>query len=468
MELSRRTLLAAGAGAGAGLALPAAGRAIVRSGAGSVGYVTPGQFGAIPGDPGAASENVAAFNRMTGRAIASGLEILIPKGVWYLRAIGGPESGWEIRPSSTRPCVIRGEGDQSVLRRAPAAQASKFSTMVRLRVATGGEKFELRGIAIDGNESAFPFDVNDPWAYQQSHCIELIPVSPALTAAAMIIEDLWFAGVVADGVKVGAQCDSFEARRVFASGRVRRHRSDIQFSTLPKSALVSDCELDAFEAEPSRMVPGARMQLKNVTARAAFDLSGPEDDPGGRLRVLAENCRGGMQRAPGAPVTSTNFYRLQGIFSNCAFATSPARKPARANVVRASALRFENSQFRIGGSIADPADASPLFARFEQPADRLEFAACRFAADPGVQRGAYVGMRGRSASGLLALQDCETDGALEFIVHAAGLGRVQLSGGALRSKRALVTAAPAARNADFEFDRTQSWRSPQRVLHEGR
>lgn len=85
-----------------------------------------------------------------------------------------------------------------------------------------------------------------------------------------------------------------------------------------------------------------------------------------------------------------------------------------------------------------------------------------------MQRGAYVGMRGRSASGLLALQDCETDGALEFIVHAAGLGRVQLSGGALRSKRALVTAAPAARNADFEFDRTQSWRSPQRVLHEGR
>ena len=100
----------------------------------AVGYVTPAQFGAVANSPAAAQANVRAFDAMARQAIASELEIVIPKGVWYLRADGGDGSGWNIRAGRNGRCTIRGDGPDSIIRRAPAkAAVPGFSAISRAR-----------------------------------------------------------------------------------------------------------------------------------------------------------------------------------------------------------------------------------------------------------------------------------------------------------------------------------------------
>lgn len=426
-------------------------------------------FGAVPDDPRSATRNVGAFNAMAQHALATGLEIVIPKGVWFLEANGTIGSGWDLRPSPVHPCIIRGEGPLSVIRRAPTETARNFSAMVRLHVTAGGEAFDLQGFALDGNEQAFPYDAAKPYAYQQSHCVELASKSPDRAAGVLKVRDIALTGVVADGFKIGAQCERFEALRVTASGRVRRFRSDIQFSRIPRLAVVTDCIVDAFESEPSRLVDGARMQLKNLVARSAFDLAGPEGQFSGRLHVTAENCAGGMQRTSAPASKATNFYRLEGTFVNCAFATSPARDAVHSNVIRGSALRFQNSEFQVGQGFAEPSQATPLFVHFERAQDNVAFVGCRFTAARGVSRGSYLGVRGDSPSSLLRLENCTTVRALDAVVDVKGPARVQLAGGTLRARKSLVAmAAKAAPKSELRFDRAGDWSAPKRVASQGR
>jgi hypothetical protein len=413
MELTRRTLLAGGLSVGASAGIASS----LQRGSARIGYVTPGMFGAVPGDLGSAAGNVRAFNAMAVRALAAGLEIVIPKGIWFLKANGDVGSGWDLRPAPGQRCVIRGEGALSLIRRAPTATAAKFSTMIRLWVSAGGEAFDLEGLAIDGNEQAFPYSAAEPYSHQQSHCVELASRSPDRAASLMTIRDMTLTGVVADGFKIGAQCDRFDAQRINASGRVRRFRSDIQFSRIPRLATVTDCEVDAFESEPAALVEGARMQLKNVVARSAFDLAGPEGRQLRRLRVTAENCTGGMHRTASRASKATNFYRLEGSFVNCAFATSPARDVAHSNVIRGSALRFQNSEIRVGPGLDEPATATSLLAFIERAEDSLAFVGCRFTAAHGVTGGSYVDVVSNAASSLVRLEDCTTDRALDAVIE---------------------------------------------------
>jgi hypothetical protein len=465
IDLTRRTLLAGGLSVGASAAMASS----WQRGARSVGYVTPGMFGAVPGDSRSAVANVEAFNAMSAQALPRGLEIVIPKGVWFLKANGGVGSGWDLRPAHRQRCVIRGEGPLSVIRRAPTATAAKFSSMIRLWITAGGEMFDLRGFAIDGNEQAFPYSAAEPYAYQQSHCVELASRSPDRAASLMSIRDITLTGVVADGFKIGAQCERFEAQRIMASGRVRRFRSDIQFSRIPKLATVTDCVVDAFESEPAALVDGARMQLKNVVARSAFDLAGPEGRQVRRLRVIAENCTGGMHRTSSKASKATNFYRLEGTFVNCAFATSPARDVAHSNVVRGSVLRFQDSEIRVGPGLHEPATATSLLAFIERPEDSLAFVGCRFTAAPGVSRGAYLAVVGNSPTSLVRLENCTTGRALDGVVELKGPARVRLSGGTLRARKALVSmSAKAASRSDLGFDRSAAWSAPNRVAKANR
>jgi hypothetical protein len=463
MDLTRRALIAGGLslGASAGIAASAQNRS------GRIGFVTPGMFGAVSNDPRFAIPNVRAFNAMAEQALAAGLEIVIPRGVWFLEANGAVGTGWDLRPGPVHPWVVRGEGPLSLIRRAPTVSARNFSAMIRLWVTSGHETFDLEGFAIDGNEQSFPYEPGKPYAYQQSHCVVLVSKSPDRAAARMKISDISLSGVVADGFKIGAQCDRFEALRITASGRVRRMRSDIQFSRIPRLATVTDCEVDAFESEPSRLVESALMQLKNVIARASFDLAGPEGRPARRLHVIAENCRGGMQRTSASAATSTNFYRLEGTFTNCAFATSPARDVVHSNVIRGSALRFQDSQFHVGPGFGAPSVATPLFAHFERAQDSVAFVGCRFAAARGVSGGSYLGVRGNSPPSLVRLENCRTERALDTVIDLKGPARVQLAGGTLRARKALIAvAAKAAPKSDLRFDRDGNWAAPKRVAEE--
>jgi hypothetical protein len=283
----------------------------------------------------------------------------------------------------------------------------------------------------------------------------------------MTIRDITLTGVVADGFKIGAQCERFDAQRVNASGRVRRFRSDIQFSRIPKLATVSDCEVDAFESEPSRLVEGARMQLRNVVARSAFDLAGPEGPAARRLHVTAENCTGGMQRTSSKASKATNFYRLDGTFVKCAFATSPARDVAHSNVVRGSVLRFQDSEIRVGQGFGEPGDATSLLAFMERAEDSLAFVGCRFTAAQGVSGGSYLDIVGNAPSSIVRLENCTTDRALDSVIDMKGSARVQLAGGTIRARKALIAvAAKATPRSEMRFDRDGGWAAPRRVARE--
>jgi hypothetical protein len=456
MELSRRTLLGAGAGLVCSRPIAATILPVDR------GYLTPEAFGAIAGDPDAGDVNVRAFNAMAERAAATGKEMIIPPGVWYLKADGRVGGGWTLRPAAGRPCLIRGEGAASVIRRAPAASATKFASMIRLWVTAGGESFDLQGFAVDGNEAAFPYDPEQPYAYQQAHCILLAGKPETGAAALMRVRDLTLAGVVADGIKIGAQCDRFEAERVMASGRSRRTRSDIQFSRLPRLATVRDCILDAFESEPQRMVQGATMRLRNLVARTSFDLAAPDGEFDGRLIVDAANCQGGLQRSPGAAAAAMNFYRLEGRFTDCVFATATVRDPAHNNAVRGCDLSFERTAFTVAPSFANAATAAPLFARFERAGEAVRFTGCRFEAAPGVAHGAYVGVRSTSPSSEFALVDCTTGSALDYVADATGAARITLTGGALKARKAVVRMSlKAARRGTLATAQRKGWKAPR-------
>jgi hypothetical protein len=332
--------------------------------------------------------------------------------------------------------------------------------MIRLWVTAGGESFDLEGFAIDGNETQFPFDPADAWAYQQAHCVELASRSRSASARAFQVRDLSLSGIVADGIKIGAQCDSFEARRVTASGRTRRHRSDIQFSRLPRLATVSDCTLDAFESEPSQMVAGATMRLTKLIARSAFDLAGPEDDRDGRLKVEASGCECASNPQPGAPVRTQSIFRVDGVFRDCALATAPARTANHNNVVRASNVRFEVCDFAIAARIGEPDVASSLYAYFERPSDGVQLVNCRLRAMAGVSRGSFLLAGGRSPSSLLQLEDCETISALDHVVEIPFRAAVHLSGGTLKARKALVSVAPRAKGSRVTFDDKAGWTAP--------
>jgi hypothetical protein len=457
-EMSRRALLALGAGLCSPLA--AFSRPL-----GRMPYVTPRSFGGIANDPGAAWTNVRAFNTMSERALLDGAEMIIPPGTWYLKADGRQGSGWALRPPPARPCVIRGEGESSVIRRAPADSATKFATMIRLWITSGGEAFDLQGFVLDGNEEAFPFDPKDPWAYQQAHCAELACKSDEKAAASLTIRDIMLRGVVADGIKIGAQCARFDAQRVGASGRRRRHRSDIQFSRLPRLATIRDCTVDAFESEPSKMVPGARMEITNLTARSSLDLAGPEDDPDGRLSLEASNCRCGTLRSSGVAVTTTSLYRLEGRFTNCSFATAPSES-SHNNMVRGSRLRFQGCKFAVAPASASDRSASPLYAYFERPSDAVEILDSQFRAMPGVAEGAFMIAGGRSPSSMLELRNCETASALDYVVDLAWTAAVRLTGGTLRARKALVGIRPKAKSSTVFFDSPGKWSAPARIAHE--
>lgn len=463
-DLSRRALLAAGAGLCT--ARPALSN-LLQAAPANPGYVAPDAFGAVPDDPRAAESNTRAFNAMADRAFATGVEMIIPQGVWYVKADGSNGTGWRLRPPPGRPCVIRGQGAASVIRRAPTASASKFAALIRLWVTAGGEAFDLQGFTIDGNESAFPFDHGDPWAYQQSHCAELASMDPGKAAASFIVRDVALVGVVADGFKIGAQCDRFEAQRVTAAGRTRRHRSDIQFSRLPRLALVTDCTVDAFESEPSKMVAGATMRISNLVARSTLDLAGPEDDPAGRLKIEAVNCKCGTMRSPGVEVNTTSIFRCDGTFTDCSFATAPA-KGSHNNTLRGSNLRFDRCDFAIGPAFGGGPGSSPLYALLEQSADKVEIANSLLHAQPGVEEGAFMLAGAMTPGGTLELRNCENRPALDYVVEAAWRATVHLSGGTLRARKAVVATRPRAKASKVSFDDKAGWQSPALLVEKAR
>ncbi len=467
MDFTRRDLLVAGCGAASAgaFAATAYSAGAAQSPGSSNAVVIPTAFGAVPNDVRMADRNVRAFNAAAAHAIASQAVLMVPAGIWFLTAEGRPGDGWNVTPGRNRRCRIIGEGITSIIKRAPANSASKFAAMVRLWVTEGGEMFDIQGLCFDGNEAEFPYDPNDRWAFQQAHSIELASRSRTIAARSVLFRDIYLTGAVADGFKIGAQCEELRARRVRAWGRTRRTRSDIQFTRLPKLAILDDILVDAFETEPSRMVSGATMHLLNVTARARWDLLGPKGDADGRLKVIGVNCRLGIAGSPNAADTLV-FHKVDGQFTGGAFATGLPRSPKHSNRLRSSTLRFVGTQFHISGGSTPSPMLFPLIAHFAGPQDRLEFVDCGFTAETSSAAGSYIQVAATGGfSNRLLLENCQTDGTLDYVVTAASPLTIRAAGGVLRARKAIakVGGAGSARPR-IQIEDHSKWTAPHLVL----
>ncbi len=456
-----------GAASAGALAATAYSGGAAQSPGSSNAVVIPTAFGAVPNDVRMADRNVRAFNAAAAHAIESQAVLMVPAGTWFLTAEGRPGDGWNVTPGRNRRCRIMGEGITSIIKRAPANSASKFAAMVRLWVTDGGESFDIQGLCFDGNEAEFPYDPNDRWAFQQAHSVELSSRSRTIAARSVLLRDIYLTGAVADGFKIGAQCAELRARRVRAWGRTRRTRSDIQFTRLPKLAILDDILVDAFETEPWRMVSGATMHLQNVTARARWDLLGPRGDAGGRLKVIGVNCRLGVAGSRN-PADTLVFHKVDGQFTGGAFATGVLRDPKLSNRLRSSTLRFVGTQFHIGGGSFSSASPFPLIAHFAGHQDSLEFVDCSFTAEPTPAAGSYIDVAATAGfANRLSLENCRTDGALDYVVTAASPLSIRASGGALRARKAIAKlgGALSARPRIETQDRSK-WTAPDLVVED--
>jgi hypothetical protein len=161
-------------------------------------------------------------------------------------------------------------------------------------------------------------------------------------------------------------------------------------------------------------------------------------------------------------VTTTNLYRLDGRFTNCSFATAPSES-SHNNMIRASNLRFDGCQFAIAPASSSDQRASPLYAYFERPSDKVEIVDSRLRALPGAGKGAFLMAGGRSPSSMLELRNCETSTALDYVVDLAWTAAVHLTGGSLRARTSLVGIRPKAQASRVSFDDGGKWSAPARV-----
>lgn len=469
MDFTHRDLLVAGCGAASAGALAATAYSggAAQSPGSSNAVVIPTAFGAVPNDVRMADRNVRAFNAAAAHAIESQAVLMVPAGTWFLTAEGRPGDGWNVTPGRNRRCRIIGEGITSIVKRAPANRAGKFAAMVRLWVTDGGESFDIQGLCFDGNEAEFPYDPNDRWAFQQAHSVELASRSRTIAARSVLLRDIYLTGAVADGFKIGAQCEELRAQRVRAWGRTRRTRSDIQFSRLPKLAVLEDILVDAFETEPWHMVSGAMMYLKDVAARTKWDLLGPKGEVEGRLKVIGVNCRLGVAGSRDAAVTLI-FHKVDGQFTGGAFATGAPQDPKLSNRLRSSTLRFVGTQFHIGGGSFSSASPYPLIAHFAGHQDRLEFVDCSFTAEPTPAAGSYIDVAATAGfANRLSLENCRTDGALDYVVTAASPISIRASGGALRARKAIAKLGGAlSTRPRIETQDRSKWTAPDLIVEE--
>ncbi len=305
----------------------------------------------------------------------TGTPIFVPRGTYLIN----PQA-LDMFTVGAASFVMFGEGASSVIKIKDGAIQADGKRMFFLRPTSPMDVIEFRDLLLDHNARGSPVP-EDPWAYEQSHTFAITP-----NAAVKMIR---FHNVVikdpaADGISFASavedRCSYFVVDNCAVLDRTRL-RSDIQFGTFPKNAVITGFAGDVIEAEPvSGSTTSKRVQISNSNVnRLDFgsnvadwanglvelhldNVTAPEKAHFGGIMLRASNCVFGIAAdvnfnrwqvlQPGSQVSGSLFLHKYNAATNSVGSLTPWTSPTYGSRTN---LRLVGCESRIDSS--DPAIA---------------------------------------------------------------------------------------------------------------
>ncbi len=417
--------------------------------------VSIADHGAIPNvdSADASTANIAAFSAAVTAAVAAGVDVFVPSGTYWVTADNGFSTGLQINLPDNGKVRIIGEGGSVIKRRAAATMAAT-SPLVWMWADTGVE-IEWWWITFDGNEANCQYDAGDLYAEEQSSNIKWRTGSGTPKALRFFFCDV-AKGRVGDGYHANVTVDHFMALGCYTTDTsVRRVRADFQFSRYATyDTILTGCEINSLESEPSATPATAFLQAANVMSHSVLDIAGDTNgtSPRNPIRVTLSNVHC-PKTAGRSGLPYVNFWRVHGELSNCHI--RGVERIQRSKLIwRGGTITVKESDVTPGLADAvqiwhDQAGIETIPSTYPDPyGNFVEFNGVIFRCDSGVTTGSLLlvattatvaGALGPGAEMVTTrIINCHVENPVEYVISASRAGDVIIERGRLRASVAII------------------------------
>lgn len=335
-----------------------------------------------------------------------GLPLYFPAGIYVLAKKGKNQILLEDTENSLR---IYGAGSATILRLGEGVCSSDFVCMFSIR-SKSGVNIEFADLTIDMNEAENKL-LGGPSSLEHCHAIQILPKS-INGFDSVIIRNLFFSNLIADGVNIGGSTiESVNRINVdgLYAGTRKRSRSDIAITCSYTKLNITNCITYNIEVEVNidkgRVAPSSFTTVSNSSVSEADFIT----DARGEHWLNMSN------------VNVTAFFNMNGYLANISNSNFLISNLIRiSDYSHASSVFFVGCQFRTNNDYKD--DYLFYFGKKENGPKVVSFVSCQFDISASLAKGIIVDRNsGTSSEDYLIIRNCNFSAKnVEIFINANG------------------------------------------------
>lgn len=352
------------------------------------------------------SDDSSAIQNAASVALRRGLPLYFPAGTYLLARKGKIQVLLEDMESSLR---IYGAGPTTTLRLGSGVCSSDFVCMFSVR-SKKGVNIEFSDLTIDMNEAENKL-LGGSSSLEHCHAIQILPKS-INGFDSVIIRNLFFSNLIADGVNVGGstvECVNRISVDGLYGGERKRSRSDIAITCSYTKLNLINCITHNIEVEVNvdkgRVATPSFTTISNVSVSEADFIT----DARGEHWLTMSNAN------------VLAFFNMNGYVANISNSNFLVSSLVRiSDYSHASSVFFVGCQFRTNNDYKD--DYLFFFGKKENGPKIVSFVSCQFDISASLAKGIIVDRNsGTGPEDYLIIRDCNFSAKdVEIFINANG------------------------------------------------
>ncbi len=352
------------------------------------------------------SDDSSAIQNAASVAFRRGLPLYFPAGIYLLAKKGKTQVLLEDIENSLR---VYGAGPATTLKLGGGVCSSDFVCMFSIR-SRKGVTIEFSDLTIDMNEAENKL-LGGPSSLEHCHAIQILPKS-INGFDSVIIRNLFFSNLIADGVNIGGstvECVNRISVDGLYGGERKRSRSDIAITCSYTKLNLINCITHNIEVEVNvdkgRVATPSFTTISNVSVSEADFIT----DARGEHWLTMSN------------VNVLVFFNMNGYLANISNSNFLVSSLIRiSDYSHASSVFFVGCQFRTNNDYKD--DYLFFFGKKENGPRVVSFVSCQFEISASLAKGIIVDRNsGTSSEDYLIIRNCNFSAKdVEVFINANG------------------------------------------------